>query len=69
MNVVMSNKILGVPDMAKELGISQTRVRQLINDEKIEGVEKVGREWAITREDFELFKSLERKPGRPKKRD
>ena len=65
----MANKILGVNDMADDLGVSPNRVRQLIRENRIEGVELVSNTWVILREDFEKFKSIKRKSGRPKRQD
>ena len=63
----MANKIMGVNDMADDLGVSPNRIRQLIREHRIEGVELVSNTWVILREDFEKFKALKRRPGRPRK--
>ena len=60
-------QILSVSDMAQEIGITPNRVRELIRLGRIKGVQRVGREFAITRPDFEAFLKIPRKAGRPRK--
>jgi excisionase family DNA binding protein len=59
-------EIVGVTIAARELGLSTSRVRELIQLGKLPA-QKLGREYAITREDLEAFKSLDRPVGRPPK--
>jgi excisionase family DNA binding protein len=57
---------LTTTQVAEKLNVSQARVRQMI----IEGIikaEKVGRDNFILESEVERLKSLDRKPGRPKK--
>lgn len=51
---------------ARELGLSTSRVRELIQLGKLPA-QKLGREYAITREDLEAFKLIDRPIGRPPK--
>lgn len=59
-------EIVGVTVAARELGLSTSRVRELIQLGKLPA-QKLGREYAITREDLEAFKALDRPVGRPPK--
>lgn len=58
-----------VNDVAEELGITPKRVREYCNQGRL-GM-KLGRQWIITRSEFEKFKATEYtgKPGRPKSED
>lgn len=38
--------LMSVPDAAKELGVSEQRVRQLLRDKKLEGSQP-GRDWVV----------------------
>jgi len=60
-------EIVSVTAAAKELGLSNNRVRELIRAGKLPA-QKLGREWAIIREDLEEFKNTERPVGRPPKK-
>ena len=53
-----------IPEAAKELDLSETRLRVLCNEGRL-GT-KVGRQWLITREELDEFKEMPRNPGRPK---
>ena len=59
-------EIVGVTVAARELGLSTSRVRELIQLGKLPA-QKLGREYAITREDLETFKLIDRPVGRPPK--
>jgi len=59
-------EIVGVTVAARELGLSSSRVRELIQLGKLPA-QKLGREYAITREDLEAFKRIDRPVGRPPK--
>lgn len=58
-----------VDDVANELGVSPKRVREYCNQGRL-GM-KFGRQWIVTREEFEHFVKNEYtgKPGRPRKDD
>ena len=59
--------ILTVAEVAAELGLSKNTVRVFCQKGRL-GT-KVGRQWLITREELDVFKSIPRKPGpRPKKK-
>ncbi len=59
-------ELVGVTVAAKELHLSPNRVRQLIKSGRLPA-QKIGREYAITREDLEVFKTIDRPVGRPPK--
>ena len=59
-------EIMGVTVAARELGLSTSRVRELIQLGKLPA-QKLGREYAITREDLDAFKLIDRPVGRPPK--
>lgn len=61
-------ELVGVTVAAQELHLSPNRVRQLIKAGRLPA-QKIGREYAITREDLEAFKALDRPVGRPPKED
>jgi excisionase family DNA binding protein len=61
-----TGELVGVTVAADELNLSPNRVRQLIKLERLPA-QRIGREYAITREDLEMFKSLDRLVGRPPK--
>jgi excisionase family DNA binding protein len=58
--------LVGVTVAARELGLSTSRVRELIKLERLPA-QRIGREYAITREDLEAFKRIDRPVGRPPK--
>lgn len=55
---------MGVTVAARELGLSTSRVRELIKLDRLPA-QRIGREYAITREDLEAFKLIDRPVGRP----
>jgi excisionase family DNA binding protein len=57
-------KLHGVPDVARRLGLTDVRVRQLIDEGRIPAA-KVGRTWVINDEDLTRYEKKQRKPGRP----
>lgn len=59
---------LTTSQLAERLGISAGRVRQLILDGSIKGVEKIGRDNLIPEKEAARLASIERKPGRPGKK-
>lgn len=59
-------ELVGVTIAAEELGLSTNRVRQLIRQRRLPA-QRIGREYAITREDLEAFKREDRPVGRPPK--
>ena len=61
-------ELVGVTVAAKELHLSRNRVRQLIKAGRLPA-QKIGREYAITREDLEAFKAVDRPVGRPPKEE
>ena len=61
-------ELVGVTVAAEELHLSQNRVRQLIKAGRLPA-QKIGREYAITREDLEAFKTIDRPVGRPPKEE
>jgi excisionase family DNA binding protein len=61
-------ELVGVTLAAKELHLSRNRVRQLIKAGRLPA-QKIGREYAITREDLEKFKTIDRPVGRPPNED
>jgi excisionase family DNA binding protein len=56
------NDLLGVPDAARELGLTPARVRDFIKDKRLPA-RKIGDHWIIRREDLALV--AHRRPGRP----
>lgn len=65
---LLAMELVGVTVAAKELHLSRNRVRQLIKAGRLPA-QKIGREYAITREDLEEFKAIERPVGRPPKKE
>lgn len=59
-------ELVGVTLAADELNLSPNRVRQLIKLGRLPA-HRIGREYAITREDLEAFKLIDRPVGRPPK--
>ena len=60
----MGSQLVGVPDAARRLRLTEVRVRQLIDEGRIAAT-KVGRTWVIREEDLTEYSKKERKPGRP----
>ena len=56
------NDFLGVPDAARELGLSPARVRDFIKDKRLPA-HKIGDQWIIRRQDLALV--AHRRTGRP----
>ena len=59
-------ELVGVTGAAAELNLSPNRVRQLIKKGRLRA-QRIGREYAISREDLEAFKLIDRPVGRPPK--
>ena len=57
-------KIIGTREAARRLGVSDTRVRALIESGRLKAV-KIGGAWLIDPKDLEAVK--DRKVGRPRK--
>jgi excisionase family DNA binding protein len=53
-------------EAAKRLGVSDTRIRQMLRDGVIIG-EKFGRSYMVPEFEIERLEKLDRRPGRPKK--
>jgi excisionase family DNA binding protein len=62
---IQENEMISTNEAAKELGISNIRVRVLIRDGRLPA-QKIGRDWIIRRSDLDLVRV--RKPGRPPKK-
>ena len=60
-------ELVGVTVAAEELNLSPDRVRRLIKMGRLPA-QRIGREFAITREDLESFKLIDRPVGRPPKK-
>ncbi len=60
-------ELLSVKKVAKELGVSENRVREFCQEGRLG--EKVGRQWIITRDELEAFKLIPRRRGAPRKDD
>ena len=58
-------KIIGTAEAARRLGVTQNRVRALIDAKRLKAT-KVGNAWLIDPKDLEAVKT--RTPGRPKSR-
>ena len=58
-------ELLTVKQVAKELGLSENRVREFCQEGRLG--EKVGHQWIITRAELEEFKQIPRKRGNPRK--
>lgn len=63
------NNITTTKQAAIKLGLSSSRIRQLIRAGKLEAMQLDSGVWIIDREDLNNFSSLTRKPGRPKKNE
>jgi len=59
----MESKYLTTAEAADYLGLSEVRIRQLANAERIG--QKIGRDWLFTQEELDAFANQERGPGRP----
>ena len=60
--------LLTVGEVARRLGLSRTRVRQLVADGRLEVLAVAGARFrVVTRAEFERFASLPRRAGRPPK--
>jgi excisionase family DNA binding protein len=57
-------KIIGTAEAARRLGVTQNRVRMLIDAKRLKAT-KVGNAWMIDPQDLEAVKN--RTPGRPRK--
>ena len=57
-------KIIGTDEAARRLGVTQNRVRALIDAKRLKAT-KIGNAWLIDPQDLEAVKI--RKPGRPRK--
>jgi excisionase family DNA binding protein len=57
-------KIIGTAEAARRLGVTQNRVRMLIDAKRLKAT-KVGNAWLINPKDLDAVKT--RKPGRPRK--
>jgi excisionase family DNA binding protein len=57
--------MIGTAEIAKQLKVTQERVRALIKTGRIPSAVKLGRDWFIDEKDLALVKN--RKPGRPRK--
>ena len=57
-------KIIGTAEAARRLGVTQNRVRALIDAKRLKAI-KVGNAWLIDPKDLDAVKT--RKPGRPRK--
>jgi len=62
--VLMDGQLLGVPEAARRLNLTDVRVRQLIDEGRIAAT-KVGRTWVIRGEDLSEYSKKQRRPGRP----
>tara|TARA_R100000700_G_C3074465_1_gene83044 strand:- start:67 stop:279 length:213 start_codon:yes stop_codon:yes gene_type:complete len=60
------NNIKTTKEAAELLGISTSRVRQLIRAEKIKAIRLPAGIWIIEEEELKSFSLLTRKAGRPK---
>jgi len=58
-------KLLSVTDIAKDLDLSQNRIRQLIRVGRLTA-QKIGREYAVLESDYIAFKAKKRPQGRPR---
>jgi len=58
-------KLLSVTDIAKDLDLSQNRIRQLIRVGRLPA-QKIGREYAVLESDYIAFKAKKRPQGRPR---
>ena len=64
-----NDTIITTKKAAKLLGVSQSRIRQLIRDGKINAFKVDGSMWLISLEDFNLFSAKARRAGRPRRED
>jgi excisionase family DNA binding protein len=54
-------------DTAERLGVSNTRVLQMIYEEVITGAQKFGRDWFIPETEVKRLEKTDRPAGRPRK--
>ena len=52
---------------AERLGVTDSRVRQMILDGTVKGAEKIGRDNLIPEKEIERLSKIDRTVGRPKK--
>jgi excisionase family DNA binding protein len=64
----MGDDWMRTDEVAAELDVSKTVVFRQIHAGRLPA-EKFGRDWRIRREDFERFRTLDRRRGRPRKAD
>ncbi len=66
MTKIKQDEILSVPQVAKFLGMSGGRVRQLLLD-PLSGLKgfKIGANWAVSKKEVERFSKLDRPVGNP----
>lgn len=64
MSVLSTSNWLTVAEAAQLLGVTDSRVRQLLISGELPG-EKFGSTWAIKKADVTRFSKIERKPGNP----
>jgi excisionase family DNA binding protein len=61
------NNLLTTAEVAKRLGVDQSRVRQFIANGQMPAIKK-GRDWLIAESDLKAFKRLPKgSPGKPRK--
>lgn len=58
--------LMTVDDVARALGVNDSRVRQLARAGALQGT-RLGRAWLFTPEAVAEFKARPRRPGRPRK--
>ena len=63
------DEILTTKEAAGILGVTQSRVRQLIREERIEAINKNGGGWLIERGQLLEFASHPRQAGRPRRKE
>lgn len=64
-----NDTIITTKKAAKLLGVSQSRIRQLIRDGKIDAFKVDGSMWLMCLKDFNLFSAKTRRAGRPRRED
>ena len=60
-------EFLTTADVAEELALSESRVRQFVMDGRLSPIQKIGQVLFFTRESVRDFSRLSRPSGRPKK--
>ena len=63
------NNIITTNQAATKLGLSSSRVRQLIRAGRLHAMQLDSGVWIIDQEELNKFSSLTRKPGRPRKNE